>query len=380
MDKKEQLSSIIKANTEMKEYFGKIAEAADAELQNIRQELFEIDIRLEEQGKTRSLYAMNTNSRKNVFSPIRPDAQNLERESLVEEKIRQLTEKKKELSDRRSTQEKILSDAESKLKLLRTALHSAAKLSRDPYFVDDDAEEDTFVFIEEPEPVSEIDGHGEKILNLIAFDRSYLTTILNKRVTIPLLNQQRYLNNLKSLIFTDPQQAKMTVGELLSRNDQILSSLQDQTEQLQPDFDERRPISQTLDEWVMDIRDLHPEYVLDSSIHISEDSLTLPYIQGLSMIRILDLSMDNIFRHSGANHLRLRININENQVDVFLNDNGVGIPEDYASTSPWYSSLHKAEEIVFLLGGHIEINGSRSSGTTIRFTLPLKAESKEENK
>ena len=70
MDKKEQLTSIIKATTEVQKYFLKKKDSSESRIQAMKQELFELDIRLDEQGRTRNMYAMNTNSRKNVFSPL----------------------------------------------------------------------------------------------------------------------------------------------------------------------------------------------------------------------------------------------------------------------------------------------------------------------
>ncbi len=153
MDKKEQLTSIIKATTEVQKYFLKKKDSSESRIQALKQELFELDIRLDEQGRTRNMYAMNTNSRKNVFSPIQTDDKITEKESRLEETIRTLMERKEKLSQELDEEQALLADTDARLKLLRTALHSAAALGKDPAFFDD-PELDAFEFLTYPSMVN----------------------------------------------------------------------------------------------------------------------------------------------------------------------------------------------------------------------------------
>jgi len=370
MDKKEQLTSIIKATTEVQKYFLKKKDSSESRIQAIKQELFELDIRLDEQGRTRNMYAMNTNSRKNVFSPIQTDDKITEKESRLEETIRTLMERKEKLSQELDEEQALLADTDARLKLLRTALHSAAALGKDPAFFDD-PELDAFEFLEPPEQHTDLSEHGERILNLDAFDRSYLTAILEKKVLSPLEAGEHKLENLQRMIRTDPQQAQLMAGDLVQRGKRIRMILKDQLDRLQPDFDASLPVNRALDNWIMQFREQHPEFVMDASVHIKNETLILPYIRELILFRLLGIFTDNIVQHASANQIRLRIQINNAQADVFISDNGVGIPTDYEKKVPWYSSLHKAEELLFLLNGHMQITGAKDYGTTVRFSIPL---------
>lgn len=370
MDKKEQLTSIIKATTEVQKYFLKKKDSSESRIQAMKQELFELDIRLDEQGRTRNMYAMNTSSRKNVFSPIQSDDKITEKESQLEETIRKLRERKEVLERELSEEQALLEDTDAKLKLLRTALHSAAGISRDPAFFDD-SDLDAMEFLEPPEQITDISEHGERILNLDAFDRSYHTAILEKKVLTPLETEQHKLENLQRMIKTDPQQAQLMAGDIAARGKKLRQILKDQLDRLQPDFDTSLPINRALDNWIMQFREQHPEYVMDTSVHIKNENMTLPYIRELVLFRLIGIFTDNIVQHASANQIRLRIQINDSQADVFLSDNGIGIPSDYEKTVPWYSSLHKAEELLFLLDGHMQITGAKDYGTTVRFTIPL---------
>jgi two-component system sensor histidine kinase DegS len=39
--------------------------------------------------------------------------------------------------------------------------------------------------------------------------------------------------------------------------------------------------------------------------------------------------------------------------------------------SPWYSSIHKANEIIYLLDGKLDIKGSHENGTLVTFSYPI---------
>ena len=82
--------------------------------------------------------------------------------------------------------------------------------------------------------------------------------------------------------------------------------------------------------------------------------------------------MDNIFKHANANQIDLDVCISSSNIDVCISDNGIGISSDYMSKSPWYSSIHKAKEIVYLLEGSIDISGDLIDGTKIKFNIPIK--------
>ena len=79
--------------------------------------------------------------------------------------------------------------------------------------------------------------------------------------------------------------------------------------------------------------------------------------------------LDNVFEHSEANRINLVISCRNDNIDVTLTDNGKGIPDDYLEESPWYSDLHKAHELIYLLCGELQIKGS-SDGTTVHFCFP----------
>ncbi|MCR4839014.1 MAG: hypothetical protein K5897_08820 [Eubacterium sp.] len=372
MDKKEQLSAIMKSTGEIRKHFNRVHADAMSQLQEVKTELFELNIRLDECLRTKNLYAMNRNHKKNVFSPIPADDPATRKETELEEKINALTTRKEALEQRKAEAEALIRETENHLKNLHIAQLSAAQLSHDPAFQEDDSDDEGFEFLETDEtPPEDLSKHGEQILLLDAFDKTYLATVLDKRVRIPLSSQTHRLQTLRKFLTTDPRQAQLMLDEFETQNEQILSTLQAQLTRIEPGFDEKQPIGSILDTWIMRFRDQHPEYVLESSVQVRNESQVIPYIRTLTLIRIIEAAFDNIVRHSDANQIRFRVQVNGSVADVFISDNGIGIPGNVMQAAPWYSSLHRAEETLFLLGGRMQLTGSKDHGTTMRFTLPV---------
>ena len=171
------------------------------------------------------------------------------------------------------------------------------------------------------------------------------------------------------MIEVDPERARLLAGEMITRGETTISSLKHQLQKLQPTFDEKLPLSRFLDDWITGHRDAHPEYVLSADVQIENEGLVLTYIRGLSLTLLLNIFAENISRHANANQVNLNILADEERLEVNIRDNGIGIPEDHIT--PWYSGLHKAEGLIFLLGGDLQIKGTKGEGTAVHFSFPI---------
>ena len=106
-------------------------------------------------------------------------------------------------------------------------------------------------------------------------------------------------------------------------------------------------------------------------INCTDYAINIPDIVSTHLVLIIQELMNNVFMHSNANKVNIKIYLSSRLIDVYINDNGVGIDSNYSSNSPWYSGLHKISEIIYLLGGTFKIDGDIVSGTNVRFTFPL---------
>lgn len=370
-EEKKDISIIKKANDDMLAYFN---QNYNTDLDNIRTletELMEVNVRLDELNKTRNIYAFTTNSRKNVFSPIISDTVENTKEAEISSQITDLELAKTSLENKIEVLRTEMKFLKKQLTVLKNANASIQALSSSPALAETEEPDssDAFQFVNEENKNSDSVSHGTNILMLEAFDKTYLATMLDKKVKKDLQIARHKLELLSYLISSDPERAKLTVNDILSHFDKTDETLNLLFKKLYYDFDSSKPIWMILDNFVMANRDNHPECVLEADIQCLDYEQNISYIKSLSLIMLLDIFFDNIFKHSNANCIVLKVLISETMVEVYINDDGVGIAGDYYTKSIWYSSLHKAHEIIYLLDGTLVITGDYTTGTTIRFSF-----------
>ena len=91
----------------------------------------------------------------------------------------------------------------------------------------------------------------------------------------------------------------------------------------------------------------------------------------LVFFRIIQESLTNIVRHSGASAMQVSLKKLENAIEMVIKDDGVGIDNDKVNylTS---MGLEGIRERVKSAHGEVSIRGEKGSGTTIIVTIPIK--------
>ncbi|MBR1675183.1 MAG: hypothetical protein IJ703_09540 [Eubacterium sp.] len=373
MNKKEMLNDIIRSNDEMLRHFTATSNALLRSVQDHQTELFEINIKLDELYRTKSVYSTPSTSRKNVFSPLIKTTEKDEKENELNTQIDDLKLVKDTLDAKIAEEEKEIFAISEKLASLNAAKKSIANLSAflDKH-IDDDDEADGFEFVEEDPEVSEAAKHGTNILMLDAYDDTYNATILDSKVKADLTNNIHRLDILSYLITSDPERARLTTAEISSHLKNTSGIIDNLLSRMHYKLDIDQPIAVIIDDFVTQNRDSHPECVLDSDIKCSDYDKKLSYEKSLAVVKLLNIAFDNIYKHANASKIGLYATINDEAIEVQITDNGKGIERSYMRKSPWYSSLHRAHELIYLLDGNINIKGSKKEGTTFSFRFSVK--------
>ena len=372
MNKKEMLNDIIKSNDEMLRHFTASSNALLQSVQDHQTELFEINIKLDELYRTKSVYSTPSSSRKNVFSPIIKQTDQDEKENELNTQINDLKLVKETLEAKIAEEEREIFVISEKLASLTSAKKAINNLGT---FLDkyaDDDEEEGFEFVEEDPEISEAAKHGTNILMLDAYDDTYNATILDSKVKADITSDIHRLDILSYLITSDPERARLTTTEIsghLKNTTAVINSL---LNRMNYKLDIDQPIGVILDDFVTHSRDSHPECVLDSDIKCSDYDKKLSYERSLAFVRLLKIAFDNIYKHANASKISLRVSITDEAAEVQISDNGKGIERSYMRKSPWYSSLHRAHELIYLLDGTLNIKGTKKEGTTFSFRFPVK--------
>lgn len=353
------------------------------EFQRLKTDLFEIDIKIEELEKTRSFYEFKSTSKKQVFSPNQtPNPEGKEQRKIIDDNIRELDIERDKLHVEMATMHTRIEQEKSRLAKLEKADRAFRAIFDEEYErqgvtsekntdnLDSNMDEDDFEFLEEKSETPEID-HGYNILMQDAFDKTYLSTIIDKNIKTPINTLNYKLDTLSKFVTTDASRAKLSLYDIMDYAKKIVGNIDEVERHLDTRFESNRSIIAIIEDYIEITKDFHNELTIESSVEYTDYDTELHPVYTINLMKLLEIFFNNIFDHSGANRVDFKINVSENMVTCKIFDNGVGINDDYLDESPWYSSLHKAYEILYLLGGSLSISKGEPMGTKIAFNFPI---------
>ena len=364
------IRSIMEANDEMLTYFNAIYSDHLSELQSSKSRLFEINVKLDELVKTKSIYSLNSDYRKNLFSPINVEANENEKEVEIRREIKTLTEERNALEDKIDQENQNIKAIETRLSKLVRSKQAIGSLKNYLGLSDIDIEPDS----NEPEVEITKDSlpdsrkkHGKSILMMSTFDKTYISTVLDKRIRSEISSNNHKLEVVREIIRTDPNRAKVTVDEVIINSKNMLLIIDDCLKKNNYYFDDKKNIKNVIEDFLIETGDKHPEVVIDYDF--VDLNIQPPYIRTLSIYRILDMIFDNIYKHSGASHVQVKVTEANGKLELIVKDNGKGLPEKYDEKSSWYSGIKRIREIVYLLDGEVMLTNDK--GTTVKISIDI---------
>ncbi|HNT43083.1 MAG TPA: PAS domain S-box protein [Syntrophorhabdaceae bacterium] len=91
----------------------------------------------------------------------------------------------------------------------------------------------------------------------------------------------------------------------------------------------------------------------------------------IALYRIFQEALTNVMRHSGATRVEVSLQVEGDDIQLMVRDNGRGISKQQISDWNSLGILGMRERVSFI-GGRIDITGSSGAGTCITVDLPLK--------
>ncbi len=368
---KTDLEIISAANKEMLDYFNGIFLEHLEEIQNLKTQSFEIDIKIEELEKTKDVYAFKSNSRKSAFTPNLSDDTDNVRGQIIDNQIEELRSVQDTLGTKLRSMELKLNALKRRLSTLNQAQDALKRVSPEALKANDYEDEEGFEFVSTDDATKSQTTHGQNILMQDAFDKAFLSTLLERNLKNNILSMTNKLELLTYLLGTDISRAKLTLKEVITNSKDLSIAVDDISQRLNKNIDSGKALWSQVDDFIMSKRERNPEYLIEANVVCSDYELNIHPVFVINTLKLMDIFFDNIFKHSNANNVNFKLEITPNTIECEILDNGTGISDNYLSTSPWYSSLHKAHEIIYLLDGTLDISGDITTGTYVRFGFPI---------
>ncbi|MDP2235208.1 MAG: PAS domain-containing protein [Bacteroidales bacterium] len=104
-----------------------------------------------------------------------------------------------------------------------------------------------------------------------------------------------------------------------------------------------------------------------------ENGIPILNDEALPLFRIMQESLTNIARHSGATHIEISLNRHDDLIHFVVSDNGVGITNDQINAKKSFGIMSMKER-ASALGGSFEIKNGEGFGCKIMITFPIKTD------
>ena len=378
-------STINESLEEMISYFSKLYSEHDALLKEYKAKLFEVNVKLDELTRTQNVYSLNTDYRKNVFSPIETGNEDSNKEAEIKKEIRILKAKQNEYEYDINEETIYLKSIDKRIQKLSESKIAVGKLniefdkttagvdeSEVERRIESEKEAVRRQLKKEYESKNDIDKddlhrHMDKILMINAFDNSYYTTVLDKRVKNTISRNTIELEDVIKSIDVDPGLSKRTIKEVVSSQNNLISIVDDQLTRMDHSIDEKKGIRKALSDWAFDKRENYPDLSIDMNVGDLEHKPN--YVRFYSIFRLIDIFFDNVVKHSKASHVRISLDEDDNKYKLRIKDDGIGLPDDYLSNNEWYSGINRAKEIAFLLSGKLSIIDDNGTDVSVVFDI-----------
>lgn len=369
----DNLNTLRSTNWDILNYFRSAYITHSEQVQSLKSELFELDVKIEELQKTRDIYAFQSDTRKSIFSPLPAAPATQGKSQMIQIQLDELQEVRTSLTERIKTLDIDLSSIRNHIHALENSNQCLTSLYQNlPQPEEEKPKEEADNLPLSPETAEEnTTTHAGQLLMLAQYDKSQTAERIRTSIRQNIENNQNKLEVLKWLIQSDPTRARLTLQELQDANTRLLGVADSIIHELDNSLSTQCPIWMAIDDCIQHYRTLHPECTIDASIDCTDyDMKVLPIIT-ITLIQLLQEVLNNVFYYSNANKVLAKVYINSRIIDVYINDNGVGISSDYLKESPWHSGLHRLHEIIHLFGGKVQIDGDIISGTNVRFSFPM---------
>ena len=364
---------------EMVTYFSRLYSEHDTNLHGYKAKLFEINVRLDELSRTQNVYALNTDYRKSVFSPISLQPEENEREREIRKEIEKLQADRDKFEYKVNEETIYLKGIDKRLKNLNSSKTELSTLMMDYGRKEEEIRQKDKEIKEQTEKEiklkdenkhtqieeANLKKHLKNILMLSTFDDTYYSTVLDKRIKKVLVENNKKLENVRGYIYSSPGRSKVLLDELSASQKNMTLIIDDQLDRLNYNFDDEQPLKDMLKDYIEDMQDKHPDIPIESKI---DTGMNKPgFDRYVVLKKLLNVFFDNIYKHSKAKKIEFSANENDNLFTFELYDNGIGLKDDYMKGKEWYTGINRAKELIFIVNGTLKIDGSK--GTRITFTF-----------
>ena len=116
-------------------------------------------------------------------------------------------------------------------------------------------------------------------------------------------------------------------------------------------------------------KEFSKQYKIACSVDVPPKTVHLPERSSIILFRMLQDALKNVAEHAQASNVHIRLNVDAENVELTIEDNGKGISEERLN-SPSSIGLVLLKKRALSIGGSAEIKAREGKGTTIFIRVP----------
>lgn len=175
------------------------------------------------------------------------------------------------------------------------------------------------------------------------------------------------LGSLKSDLPNELNDPKGKIDEIRSLVDTTINTVRKISTELRPGILDELGLSAAV-EWQFD--EFLKRNKMKGKLNVSPEEINLNDIISTAVFRVFQESLTNISRHSHAKKVLVNLKLKENQLNLTIKDDGVGIETEKLNSIKSLGLIGMRERIN-LIGGTIKILPGTPRGTRVSVTIPL---------
>jgi signal transduction histidine kinase len=215
---------------------------------------------------------------------------------------------------------------------------------------------------------------AEHVVNALEQERKRLSRELHDDLGQALIAHMLRLQNLRAEI---PDTDISTISELeslITDTNLTINKMRQLAQDIRPTMLDTLGLKTTLQNHC---REYSIRSGLPVTLEIDEKLPELSDIYSITLYRFLQETLTNVLKHSKANHVWVELSLDEQEIALTIQDNGIGFTIE--DTSPTKGiGLTGLRERLLLVGGNLTVTSAHGKGTIISAHLPIEMQPKEQ--
>ncbi len=199
-------------------------------------------------------------------------------------------------------------------------------------------------------------------------DRRRISRDLHDDVNQRLAMLTMDLRQMEKTPFTDPDHQRTEIRRVSERLTAVSDDVRRMAYRFHPSILDDLGLVKALRRLV---DDFSAQTGIKSTYAYNDPVGSLPDEVTICIFRVVQESLSNIARHARASHVEVELSCEEQEVDLCIEDDGVGFDVKQSSTPGGHLGLLSMKERARLAKGALEVTSTPGHGTRIRVEIPL---------